>query len=327
MLTAYAKCLMCPRKCSVDRRIRSDGSFQKGFCGESEKAYLAWAGLHRGEEAMVSGEKGSGMLFFRGCSLGCPTCQNVQISLTGSAGNKADGIRFLQVDDAMLCELAWNMKDMGAHTISFVTAEHFVPLVVLTCAELRKQGFDLPFVFNTSGWICEDSIRDLFPFIDIWLWDTKTHDKAVAAEFFSTAGYPEAESRSFAALISLLDAAGEGKNVIVRHLMVPGHIESTIGVIKDFAIFKDKCLFSLMTQYMDVNGVAPETFDAHCRKVSASEIKRAERALGTHGIERGWIQEPDDGAVDWKPDFTRSNPFPEVFAAPSSLFLRFLAEI
>ncbi len=318
---------MCPRECSVDRRVRSDGSFRKGFCKESEKAYLAWAGLHRGEESIVSGEKGSGMLFFRGCPLGCPTCQNIQISLPDSSRYGSDGIRFLQADAAMLCELAWNMKEMGAHTISFVTAEHFVPLVVRTCAELKKRNFDLQFVFNTSGWICEDSVRDLFPFIDIWLWDTKTHDRTVAAEFFSNAAYPESERRSFGELMRLLDAGGDRKQVIVRHLMIPGHIESTIGVIKDFAAYKDKCLFSLMTQYMDVDGASPKCADAPCRKVSAAEIKRAGRALETHGIECGWIQEKDDGAIDWKPDFTKGNPFPEAFATPSTLFMRLISEI
>ncbi len=340
MSVSYQECRMCPRQCGADRRVGSDSGFQRGFCGESEIAYLAWSGLHKGEEPPVSGENGSGMFFFRGCSLGCPTCQNRQISsglrpMSAASGGMGN-VTCLEADAETLCELAWDLRGMGAHSISFVTAEHFTPLVVEVCRRLRQSGFDLPFVHNTSGWISADAIDELIPYIDIWLWDCKTHDAAVAAEFFGSSGYADAERESFAHLIEKASAfylpSGFKPEIIVRHLMVPDHVDSTIGVIRDFAPYKDRCMFSLMTQYMDVGDVSGDadgsglSSDSHSG-VSAKDIRRAKRAMSTFGIERGWIQDKCDNELVWMPDFSRENPFPEAFAVASPFFLRRIRNI
>ena len=308
----YSSCTLCPRMCRVDRNLG-----QMGFCRETSNVYLAWSGLHKGEEPFISGENGSGMFFFRGCSLSCRYCQNYQIS--------TDKTKFKcpQIDLETAKKLCLEMQNDGANTISFVTAEHYAPFVAELIKSLKADGFSLPFVFNTSGWISVSCIDLLLPYIDIWLWDTKANNKNTSSLFCGDSRYGEEEKKSFIHLynnIKEFDLQNTNKGIIVRHLVLPGCIDDAKDVIRGFSKYKDKCYFSLMKQFVYTDGNAHE-------KIDMSSYDELDKLLFSLDIENGFIQETSAKEEEWLPDFTKDNPFPAEYATASSYFLKLKSEI
>lgn len=305
-LSPYEHCTLCPRSCGINRKEK------RGFCEEGDVPYIVWAGLHKGEEGPISGENGSGMLFFRGCSLGCSTCQNKQISSQSEKNSFGRPYTIEKIVSTML-----SLQKMGATTISFVTAEHFAPSVALAIRKAREQGLTIPTVFNTSGFISENTIKILLPYIDIWLWDTKTLSSKVASKYFGTASYPSEEEKSLSFLTSVVDSSKMEstypRGIIVRHLVLPSHISESKEVIKNFALkYKDKCYFSLMYQFIPMD----TKDEALLKKLTEEEVESLENLLYSYDIENGFVQELSETEEDWRPDFKRPNPFPSSFAKP-----------
>lgn len=304
VLSLYENCTLCPHSCSVNR------SQAFGFCKESSASNIVWIGLHKGEEAPISGENGSGMLFFRGCTLQCPTCQNIQISSNREKESLGRNYTIDQIAEKMLL-----LQNAGAATISFVTAEHFAPTVVETVKLARDQGLKIPTVFNTSGFMTVDTIKLLLPVIDIWLWDTKTLSPDIAERYFGSKAYPEVEEEGLSYLTSCIDSENLDsdfpKGIIVRHLVLPGHIEESKAVIRNFAEkYKDKCYFSLMYQFIPPENAKGELLAS----ITKADTEELEDLLFSLDIENGFIQELSPNEELWRPNFSKRNPFPKDFA-------------
>lgn len=303
----YSKCELCPNECFVDR---SKGEL--GVCRQSDKVRIAWVGLHRGEEPPITGEFGSGMIFFSGCPLHCHYCQNRQIS--GS-----DGENFgIEVSIEELSELMLDLQRMKATTLNLVTGTHFIPSIISALDIARAKDFSLPVVWNSSGYENIVGLDLIDPYIDIYLLDGKTLSRNVASRFCGRARYVDV-------VIPVMDYVKRHhpdtdldnmKGTVLRHLVFPGTLNAT----KDFLIYyakhyKDSFFLSLMVQFV------PPREDPSLIGISDDEYDELIELLEKLGIEDGFAQEKGDDDILWIPDFTKDTPFPESFADPSPYFL------
>ena len=177
MSELYSACRFCPRNCGVDRL-----QGERGYCGESARMRVAWAGLHRGEEPPLVGEKGSGTIFFSGCTLKCVSCQNRQISHQG-AGR--------EVSSEGLGNLMLRLQERGAANINLVTAGHFPPSIVESVAGARTRGLRIPVVWNCSAYEHTSTLDLLRETVDVYLPDCKTLDAEVSRRLMRADDYPQ----------------------------------------------------------------------------------------------------------------------------------------
>lgn len=286
----YSKCTLCPLKCKVDRTNN-----KVGICGQTDQLKVAWVGLHKGEEPPISGTNGSGTIFFSGCSLQCPLCQNIQISNSKNPVGK-------NISPNELVDLFFELQDSGATNINLVTANHFIPSVVKALQLAKEKGLHLPVVYNSSGYEDLNSFKLIEPFIDTFLIDLKTLNKDVAKKFCNKEDYP-------IYALELLDYlyTNQSKTTIVRHLLFPEELEATKEVLRYFGQnYRKKFLLSLMVQFISPvdkvqSGVSDDTYQQLIDLLEELEI------------EEGFIQEVGDESM-WLPDFTKENPFPKEFA-------------
>lgn len=342
--SAYKNCRLCPRNCGADRTAGA-----KGFCGSGTDLTLACVTLHKGEEPPLAGESGSGAFFFTGCTLQCPFCQNGQIS-RNSLGKK------ITLDD--FAELCLTLQERGAENINLVTPTHFIPSLAAGLRKAFSAGLRLPVLWNSSGYEKPETLALVDPYVSIYLPDCKTLDRATAARLLHCPEYPEAAERSIRFMAEKGKALFSGKGalsrgLIVRHLAVPGFLDSTRGVIEWFSEnLKDKALFSLMVQYLNpeegevkppeknapygnqtVLSAGEQGWGKEERGVigvqgvkkggTPSDVPRGSITgedydlllswLDLYGIEEGFIQEPEIES-QWLPDFYRTNPFPSDFS-------------
>jgi len=300
MKNLYSPCRLCPRNCGVDRVAG-----EKGFCGESALLRIAFAGLHRGEEPPLVGSGGSGTIFVSGCNLGCAFCQNYQISQ--GEGSARLGAMVSAEDFAEICV---KLRDRGAENINIVTGSHAIPAIVEGISAARKAGVNLPVLWNSSAYETPEALELLRDHGDIFLPDLKTTDSGIAAKFFNALDYP-AVSQS--AILKMCEMANAREKVIVRHLILPGYLESTRLALRWFADnAKDRALLSLMTQYTPITGRGQTAPD---RYLSADEYETVLGWLEEFKIEDGFCQELVTGS-DWLPDFRRANPFSSELSVP-----------
>jgi putative pyruvate formate lyase activating enzyme len=292
MLDLYANCRLCPRACGIDR-VEGGGGNSDGFCGEGAELRLAFAGLHLGEEPPLSGRGGSGAIFVSGCNLGCVFCQNRQISQPPRLG------RPVSIDE--FSALCLELQNRGAENINIVTGSHAVPAITRYLGAAKAAGLRLPVLWNSSGYENPATLELLGGHIDTWLPDLKTLDSALASRFFNAPDYPAAAARAISWMIQ-----NRPGGVIIRHLILPGYLESTRAVLRWFAdnAAGHAAQLSLMTQYTPMSGRehAPGRF------LDRREYETVLGWLGEFGIEDGFCQELVTGS-DWLPDFTRPNPF------------------
>ncbi len=295
----YAACALCPRCCRADRTRES-----AGFCRSGDRMELASAVLHFGEEPPISGTGGSGTLFFSSCTLGCPSCQNIQISRR----DRPLGRVITPEEGADIC---MELQRRGAENINIVTGTHYIPSLVFMLRSAGEQGLNIPVVWNSSGFETAAGLAPIDPLIDIYLIDVKTLDAGTAERFCGSSSYPEAVKAVLPWIAQRNPLSFHEEKltagVLVRHLMLPGEIESTAGVLAWFSSrFKDQALLSVMLQFIDPRG---EMFP----EVSAEQ--EVLRLLKEYEINDGFIQETGNEEI-WLPDFSRPNPFPAAFAKP-----------
>ena len=302
----YRNCFLCPRQCGVNRL---EG--ERGFCGETAVIRMAWAGLHRGEEPPVSAGKGSGTIFFTGCTLRCSFCQNHQLS------HRQTG---REVTAEELSEIMLELQEQGAANLNFVTGTHFIPGIFEALDTARAAGLTLPVVWNSSGYETLEMARLLYPRVDLWLPDLKTLNTDLASRLFRGGGYPEAVRNLIDYILGRI-SSGEGKGgiswdgrplkLLIRHLILPGHLDSTRRVLEYYAPRAGKGVsFSLMTQYNPVPGAVD---GAPPRILTAEEAESSYGWLEELGIEDGFFQGPPEGD-EWLPNFTTPQPFPAGYA-------------
>ena len=298
----YSSCSLCPRNCGVDR-----SSGRTGYCGQSSEMMIASALLHGGEEPPVSGEKGSGTVFFAGCTLKCSFCQNHQIS-RNNMGKK--------VSENEFAEICIALQKAGAENINLVTGTHFIPSIISGIEIARNKGLFIPVLWNSSGYETEEAVDLLSEQIDLFLPDYKTADPSFASKFFNAPDYPDAAFKAVSRMCDLKKTdfsifdTGEmiKEGVIIRHLVMPGYMESTEKFLKIYAEnFRDRAILSLMFQYSPA--AAGENINNPDSSVSEAECSRIYGLLDYYDIDNGFIQEleNDEG---WIPDFRKKMPFP-----------------
>jgi len=296
-MKAYKNCCLCPRLCRTDR-----SAGKTGFCRMTAETSLCLASLHFGEEPPVTGEGGSGTLFFAGCTLQCSFCQNGQLSHQdlGSV-----------VSDEELAGIMLRLQEAGAENINLVTGTHFIPGIRAALDIARGRKMALPLVWNTSSYDLWDAVSPLHNDIQYYLTDLKTLNPETAMRFYHAPDYPGVASRFILqALENLNSSSGavEGQGLILRHLVMPGMLGDTEQVIKWYADnAQGRAHLSLMMQYTPVKW-APDA-DIPDRKVTGDEFDVILDMLDRYGIEEGFIQEPSEETV-WLPDFSRADSFP-----------------
>jgi putative pyruvate formate lyase activating enzyme len=279
---------------------------ERGFCGEGAALRLAAAGIHRGEEPPITGQGGSGTVFVSGCNLGCGFCQNHQIS--GNRIFSGMGRPVVPEEFARICLV---LQGRGVENINIVTGSHAVPALAAGLDAARRAGLVIPALWNSSAYECPETLELLRGRISGWLPDLKTLDRGLAARFFRAPDYPET---AVAAILKILDlvAGMPGRSLcIIRHLVLPGFLESTAAVLHWFAEHAaGRARLSLMTQYTPAGDASmPGRF------VEQAEYEAVLRWLEEFGIEEGFYQELHTGS-DWLPDFSRPNPFAPELSTP-----------
>jgi putative pyruvate formate lyase activating enzyme len=247
-----------------------------------------------------------------GCGLGCAFCQNYQISQIESGGAALGK----EVSPETFADICAALRDRGAENINIVTGSHAVPALVEGISAARRAGVRLPVLWNSSAYENIQTLELLRDHVDIFLPDLKTLDSGIAAMYFNAPNYPAVAA---AAILKMIEMAHDKplpcpcENVIVRHLILPGHLESTRQVLRWFADnAKGRALLSLMTQYTPIPG-REKPMPKRC--LNEDEYETVLNWLDEFGIEDGFCQELVTGN-DWLPDFRRHNPFSSELSVP-----------
>lgn len=304
--SVYSHCRLCPKECLVDRH-----SGERGFCGQDDHIHIACAGLHTGEEPPVTGTGGSGTVFFSGCTLRCPFCQNCQISLEGIGKS---------VTESDLAEIFLRLQGLGAENINLVTGTPFVHGVL--AALKLSGGLSVPVVWNTSGYEKLSTLEMLYNEIDIFLPDLKTLSPDLAGRLFGAPDYPQVAGEAVLRMVQMKEMVIRNdrlvRGVMVRHLVIPGETPSTREVLKWYSEhLAGRAMMSLLFQYLPPGprmGTA-ENSSVPRRRVNREEYEQVISWLDEFEIEDGFCQDLPENS-DWKPDFTQADPFPSEFWTP-----------
>lgn len=241
---SLSHCELCPRRCGANRAAGA-----RGVCGADNSLKIARAALHYWEEPPISGERGSGTIFFSGCPLKCVYCQNHEIS-TGGFG--------IEVAPGRLVEIMLELQEQGAHNINLVTATHYAYLLPTAIGEARRRGLSIPIVYNTSGYEREEAVAELADLVDVWLVDYKYADADLGRALSHVVDYPETAARALSRMCAAVAARGgelvdaDGmmrRGVIVRHLVLPGHADDSCRVLDRIWDVAGDVPISVMNQY------------------------------------------------------------------------------
>ena len=287
------QCNLCPRGCGVDRSVR------KGVCGCGNTMRVARAALHMWEEPCLSGERGSGAVFFAGCPLHCIFCQNAAIS----GGDTGRAYTPEELAREML-----RLQEEGAANINLVTAGQWALPVKETIAIAKKKGLRLPILWNSSGYESEETLRLLAEDIDIYLPDLKYVSSDLARDFSHAPDYPEVAKKAIARMV---EAAGEPafdadgymtRGVIVRHLVLPGHRDESCRVVKYlYETYGDSIFQSIMNQYTPPARELP--YRELNRKLTRYEYDQVVEYARSLGVENAYIQVGGTASESFIPEF------------------------
>lgn len=283
----YVNCELCPRQCGVDRTAG-----ELGFCGCPDGALVAKTMLHKWEEPALAGQGGSGAVFFGGCTLGCRYCQNRAIS-SGPAGKLVDAAELRRIMEDLIAQ--------GAENIDLVTPTHFLPTVL----QALEEKLPVPIVYNCGGYERMQTIRALAGKVDIYLPDMKYADSAIAKQLSGAEDYfpvASAAIREMVRQVGPVQWRGDKvvKGVIIRHLILPGHVENSLKVLDWIAETFDpgQVLVSLMRQYTPMPGMA-SPFD---RQVTEEEYQSVLSWMFLNDLE-GFTQDAESADSTFIPDF------------------------
>lgn len=294
IMNKYENCLLCPRKCGINR-----AAGQTGVCGVSAEIRVARAALHYWEEPCISGEKGSGAVFFSGCSLHCVFCQNREIS-DGKAGKI--------ISKERLRDIFLELKAKGANNINLVTPGQYIPDIVWAVRDARRYGMELPIVYNTSGYENADELKQLEGIVDVYLPDFKYMDSALSAKYSRAKDYPSVAKQAISEMVRqqpgvvIDDATGLiQKGVIVRQLLLPGHVNDAKAILKYLHdTYQDSIYISMMSQFTPI---ALKDYPEINRTVTRREYERLIDYAIKIGITNAFIQEGNVAKDSFIPAF------------------------
>lgn len=286
-------CTLCPRRCHVNRRAG-----QLGYCGQSESLMAARAALHFWEEPCISGTKGSGTVFFSGCSLRCLFCQNYNIAV-GRAGQV--------ISVSRLADIFLELQEKGAHNINLVTPTHFIPQMITALENAKNRGLAIPVLYNSGGYEEVDSLRLLNGLIDIYLPDLKYYSSELSARFSNAPDYFEKASAAIAEMYRQVGTPVFAdtlmkRGMIVRHLILPGQTKDSKKILRYLHdTYGDDIYVSIMNQYTPLPHVA-EISELN-RRVTAEEYRRVLLFAERIGIQNGFEQEGSAAEASFIPEF------------------------
>lgn len=288
------KCILCPRECKVNRNIGELGRCKAGVLPK-----IALANLHYYEEPCISGKNGSGTVFFTGCNLSCKFCQNYKISQEFS-GN--------EISEQDLAEEFLRLQAEGAHNINLVTAFAFVPSIIEALKIAKEQGLKLPIVYNSSGYESLETLKMLEGCVDVYLPDFKYAYNDLAKELSRVDNYFEIAQTAIKEMKRqvgnpVFDENGMiRKGLIVRHLVLPNHLQNSKKVLKYIKEHLGKDTYvSLMAQYFPTYK-AMETEDIN-RKLTEEEYQKIENYFYSLSLENGYMQEIEEDEARYVPNF------------------------
>lgn len=293
-------CELCPRRCRTDRRSAA------GYCGAGSEVRAARAALHHWEEPCISGVRGSGTVFFSGCTLRCCFCQNHQISQEHFG--KTLTIR-------QLADIFLRLQDQGAHNINLVTATQYLPWI-LPALDLAKERLSVPVVYNCGGYERTETVKALKDYVDIWLPDLKYYDRELSTRYSKAPDYFAVASE---AVLQMIEQTGTpvfhscqngpsstlimDRGVIIRHMVLPGQRQDSIRLLHWMAdaLPKGQYYISLMSQYTPYrkNPDHPELN----RRITSYEYQKVVDAALELGLEQGFMQEKSSAKEEYTPPF------------------------
>ena len=293
-MNKYENCLLCPRKCGINRRTG-----QTGVCGVSSEIKVARAALHYWEEPCISGKRGSGAVFFSGCSLHCVFCQNREIS-DGKAGKV--------ISKERLSDIFIEIADKGANNINLVTPGQYIPDIVWAVNDAKSRGMKLPIIYNTSGYENVTELKLLEGIVDVYLPDFKYMDSTLSARYSRAKDYPSVAKQALSEMVRqqpevvIDDATGLiQKGVIVRQLLLPGHVNDAKAVLKYlYDTYRDHVYISMMSQFTPI---ALKDYPEINRTVTKREYERLVNYALEIGITNAFIQEGDVAKDSFIPAF------------------------
>lgn len=293
-MNKYEDCLLCPRKCGINR---STG--QTGVCGVSSEIKVARAALHYWEEPCISGKRGSGAVFFSGCSLHCVFCQNREIS---------DGKEGKVISKERLSDIFMELADKGANNINLVTPGQYIPDIVWAVNDAKSRGMKLPIIYNTSGYENVTELKLLEGIVDVYLPDFKYMDSTLSARYSRAKDYPSVAKQALSEMVRqqpdvvIDDATGLiQKGIIVRQLLLPGHVNDAKAVLKYlYDTYHDHVYISMMSQFTPI---ALKDYPEINRTVTRREYERLVDYALKIGITNAFIQEGDVAKDSFIPAF------------------------
>lgn len=291
-----SKCEICPRKCKVNRYEK------KGYCRCDDKVRIALVSKHYFEEPCISGRNGSGTIFFSNCNLNCVFCQNHDISQGGKE---------IDVTVERLAEIMLEQQERGANNINLVTPTMYVEQIIKAIDIAKDGGLNIPIVYNTNGYEEVETIKKLAGYIDIYLPDFKYFTNELAIKYSKAPNYFEKVTSALLEMQSQFDEYvfdGEimKKGMIVRHLVLPNHIQNSKNVLKWIKEnLREDIYVSVMAQYFPTyKAIGDELIG---RKLSFSEYRKIEQYFYGLDIKNGYIQDLGKHEEEFVPDFNMDN--------------------
>lgn len=294
MLEKLESCEACPFKCKVNRL-----NGQIGKCKCNDKVKIDLYSLHYFEEPCISGKEGSGTVFFSNCNLNCIYCQNYQISQEGKG---------YEITTEELANIFLKQQANGANNINLVTPTMYVYQIIEAIKIAKSKGLELPIIYNTNGYENVETIRELKGYVDIYLPDLKYYSDELAIKYSKAPNYFNIATKAILEMINQVgvpefDSNGiMKKGVIIRHLVLPGHIQNSKHILKWLKENVDKKAYvSVMAQYFPTYKAKNDIYIN--RKLSNKEYREIENYLYTLDIENGYIQELGKHEEEYVPNF------------------------
>ena len=293
MDTTYV-CNLCPRECNADR-----GLGKIGFCKVPNHIKVARAALHFWEEPCISGEEGSGTVFFSGCNLRCVYCQNREI---------AEGVYGKEITVDRLAAIFLELQEKGANNINLVTPSHYVPEIIKALDLAKKQGLSIPVVYNSSAYEKVDTLRKLEGYVEIYLPDFKYMDETLSRRYSNAPDYSNIAKKAIAEMFRQVgkpEFNEKGllqKGMVVRHLVLPQCMTDSKKIIEYlYTNYGDDIYISIMNQYTPLPGL--EGYPEINRKLTEEEYEEVVDFAVELGLENGFIQEGDVADESFIPKF------------------------
>lgn len=284
-----SRCFICPRKCGADR------TKEKGFCGAGEDIIVSKIMVHRDEEPIISGTRGSGAVFFGGCNLRCVFCQNAPIS--------RGGVGTPMTQDELFDKII-ELIEQGVHNVDFITAGHYVPMLVPMLERLRKVT-DIPFVYNSGGYENTETLKVLDGLIDVYLPDFKYCSGELSKKFSAAPDYREVAEKAIGEMLrqrgkAIIDGGLIKSGVVIRHLVLPSHRDDSIAVMRIIAEKFGDAKVSIMRQYTPCFNQSE--FPELNRRVTSFEYDIVVEEAIKLGLD-GYTQDKGCATAEFTPDF------------------------